>query len=174
MKNQFYLLSFVLVIMFVSCDKDDLYYESAFERSYSEWLTFKKASDNSYRYTAIGGTWVGASWETTITVTDGEVTSRFFKMTASDELLAEIPEEDLEWTESGNELNSHTNTPAAKTITLDEVYEKARNEWLIKRDDISAYFETNNNGMISTCGYIDNNCADDCFIGIDISHIEQL
>jgi hypothetical protein len=174
MKIQFYLSALIMVIMFVSCDKDDLYYESAFDRSYSEWLTFKKVSDNSYRYTAIGGTWVGASWETTITVTDGEVTARSFKMTASEELLAEIPEEDLEWTESRNEINSHTDTPAAKTITLDEIYEKARNEWLVKRDNVNAYFETDNDGMISTCGYVENNCADDCFIGIDISNIVQL
>lgn len=174
MKIQFYVFSLLLSIMLISCNKDDLFYENSFDKSYEEWLIFKEASGNSYRYTVIGSTWVGASWETTVTVTEGEVTARSFKMTVSDELQAGTSEEDLEWTESGDEIDSHTDTPAAKIITLDEVYEKARTEWLTKKDDVKAFFETDNDGMISTCGYIENNCADDCFIGINISSIEQL
>ncbi|MCG6187176.1 hypothetical protein [Maribellus maritimus] len=174
MKIQFYFFTVLLSIVLFSCQEDELYFENAFDKSYKEWLNFKKVTGNSYRYTVIGSTWVGASWETTVTVTEGEVTARSFKMTASEELLAEIPEEDLEWAESGDKINSHTDTPAAETITLDEIYEKARTEWLTKKDDVKAFFETDNDGMISTCGYVENNCADDCFTGINISGIEQL
>ena len=174
MKFRFYLYTLLLSIALVSCGKDDFYYENAFERSYSEWLRFKASSGDSYRYTVTGGTWVGASWETTITVSNGEVIQRFFKMTVNEEWLSEIPEEELEWVEEENQLNSHSDTPAGQTITLDQVYEKARTEWLIRRDNINAYFETDNSGMISTCGYMEKNCADDCFIGINISGIEQL
>lgn len=38
----------------------------------------------------------------------------------------------------------------------------------------STYFETKNNGLISTCGYVENTCADDCFIDITITRIAKL
>jgi len=45
---------------------------------------------------------------------------------------------------------------------------------LLKRDNVTTYFEAKNNGMISSCGYWPNNCADDCFTGVSITLIEAL
>ena len=44
----------------------------------------------------------------------------------------------------------------------------------VERNNVTTYLETKNNGMISTCGYVENNCADDCFIGIHINNISLL
>jgi hypothetical protein len=79
----------------------------------------------------------------------------------------------MAWTENENEINTHREMAAA-AITLDEVYEKARTEWLIKRKDVNVYFETKNNGMISSCGYVNKGCMDDCFNGIRIAYIQPL
>ncbi|MGY5355583.1 hypothetical protein [Wenyingzhuangia sp. IMCC45467] len=57
---------------------------------------------------------------------------------------------------------------------MDEIYEKAKQDWLIKRKEVLVYFETDNNGLISTCGYVPKNCMDDCFLGITIKSIEAL
>jgi len=70
------------------------------------------------------------------------------------------------------EIGSHKN--GAAPLTLSEIYDKAQKEWLIERENTTTYFETENNGMISTCGYVENNCADDCFIGVLINTIEAL
>ena len=80
----------------------------------------------------------------------------------------------MEWTENENEINSHTNSGASYALTLDQVYEKARTEWLIKRKDATVYFEANNNGLISSCGYVPDGCMDDCFRGITISSVGLL
>ena len=69
-------------------------------------------------------------------------------------------------------MNTHVN--GGTSLTLDEIYEKARTEWLLKRKDATSYFEAKNDGMISSCGYVNNNCADDCFVGITINLIERL
>lgn len=161
------LCSLFIVMVFSSCSKNKIEYESAFQKSYKEWLNFKNTSKNSYEYTVVWSSWTGVSWQTIISVKDGSVIRRSYKMSVPDDW---IPRPELEWTEEGNEVGLHDS--GAEPITLDEVYYKAEHEWLIKRENTTTYFETKNNGMISTCGFRDNNCADDCFVGITILSIK--
>jgi hypothetical protein len=147
----------------VSCE-DNMNYESEFETSYRAWQDFKAACGNSYRYEVAIDSWVGSTSRTVITVTDGTVTQRSWKHQYED-----IEEE---WTENAAEIGTHDY--AAEPRTLDEVYDKARNEWLIKRENTQVFFETGDNGMIFLCGYVDDRCADDCLQGITITRIESL
>lgn len=172
MKHKILLILLFVGIVFTSCDNDDFEYEDKFKDSQEALNSFKKQSNNSYEYTTTGGTWVGYSWQTTITVYDGKVNKRSFKYTV---YPSEVnPNLELEWTENVQELGSHKNTPASEVLTLDEVYEKAKQDWLKKRKDTQTYFETKNDGMISLCGYSEENCQDDCFRGISIATIRGL
>lgn len=105
-----------------------------------------------------------------ITIYDGKVNRRSFKYTGYPNEVS--PNLELEWTENVLELGRHKDTPASEALTLDEVYENAKQDWLKKRKDAETYFETKNDGMISLCGYRENNCADDCFRGINIANIK--
>ncbi len=80
----------------------------------------------------------------------------------------------LEWQEEGGALGTHQYTGAAEVLTLDEVFDKAANDWLVKNEDRQTYFEAKNNGMISLCGYVPEGCQDDCFTGIRIASIEAI
>lgn len=159
---------------FTSCKKEQINEKSAFEKSLSEWKKFKRSSGNSYQYTVLRTSWVGMSFETVITVKKGKVVQRKFTWIIRDGSSSQIPDDQREWTEEEDEINAHKDSGAADAITLDEVYDRAKNDWLKKRDNVTTYFETKNNGMISSCGYRDNNCADDCFVGIDIISITAL
>lgn len=65
---------------------------------------------------------------------------RYFKYTGNTENIPDtIP---LEWTEEENQINSHENSPAATALTLDQIYSKAEKDWLVKRKDVSVYFES--------------------------------
>ena len=167
----FFTLLFIGALL-TSCEKDDFNYQNDYEKSYQEWLSFKESSGNSYSYMVTGGSWVGCAWQTEITVTNGKVTKRHLKFT-SVQGLVNVPQEALEWTENENEINTNAYSGAA-ALTLDQIYDKARTEWLIKRDNAKAYFEKNNNGLISSCGYVEDGCMDDCFMGIRIAYIESL
>jgi len=165
------ILLFTGVLLFSSCENEDFNYQSNFEKSYKEWLSFKSSSGNSYSYVAAGGSVFGPAWQTTITVSNGKVTQRHFKYTSTSGMI-NVPPQVVEWTENGTEISSHTSGAAA--WTLDEVYDKARNEWLIKRESAKVYLETKNNGLISSCGYVEDGCMDDCFWGINITSIKAL
>ncbi|WP_291103063.1 MULTISPECIES: hypothetical protein [unclassified Dysgonomonas] len=170
MKHKMLLILLFVGFVFTSCDNDNFEYEDRFKDSQEAWSRFKKQTNNTYEYTTTGGTWVGYSWQTTITIYDGKVNRRSFKYTGyPSEVNANL---ELEWTENVLELGSHKNTPASDVLTLDEVYEKAKQDWLKKRKDTQTYFETKNEGMISLCVYSENNCADDCFRGISIANIK--
>lgn len=174
MKKTFYIITLLLInICSISCSNDDdLNYQNDFEKSKSAWLDFKITSDNSYQYVVTGGSVFSTyGWETTITVSNGVVIQRDFVYLGTPE---NIPQEDLAWTENENEIDSHQNSNAASPLTLDEIYTKAEKVWLIKRKNTTSYFETENNGLISTCGYTEKNCMDDCFIGIKIKSITSL
>ncbi|MBD0724496.1 hypothetical protein B6A10_04820 [Flavobacterium sp. L1I52] len=174
MKKTFYIITLLLInICSISCSNDDdLNYQNDFEKSKSAWLDFKASSNNSYQYVVSGSSFVLPShWEITITVSNGIVIRRDFTYINAPE---SISEEEKNWTENENEINTHSSFIAASPITLDEIYTKAEKDWLIKRKNTSTYFETENNGLISTCGYTEKNCMDDCFIGIKIKSITSL
>jgi len=172
MKGKLYFFALLwAAVLFTSCDKDDLYYQSNFENSYQKWISFKQTSGNSYSYMVTQGSVFGPASQTTITVSNGKVTQRHFKYTSTFG-MTNIPASELEWTENGTGINSHSSGAAA--LTLDEIYNTARSQWLIKRENAKAYLETNNNGLISSCGYVEDGCMDDCFIGINIANIKSL
>ena len=168
------LLLFLLFfgLIFFSCKKME--YANSFEKSYQEWLSFKNGSGNSYRYKVLRSSWIGLSWQTDITVSGGKVIQRSYKVIPTNGAVVDIPVGEREWIENGDEVNAHENTPAANAVTLDQIYEEARNNWLKKRSNSTTYFEAKNNGLISSCGYSDNDCTDDCFNGINIISIETL
>lgn len=164
-----------ITTLFVSCEKSDFNYQSNFEKSYKEWVKFKETSGNSYRYQISGGSWVGMGWQTDITVSEGKVVQRHFKLSFPVGWTGSMPDADkMEWTENENEINSHEPNSAAEAVTLDVIYEKARTNWLKKRGNAKTYFEAKNNGLISSCGYVEDGCQDDCFNGINITSIELL
>jgi hypothetical protein len=172
MKKQHYLIMLLLILTsFTSCEKDDFSYSNDFEKSYKAWTDFKLSSNDSYRYTVSTSSWTGTTTATVITVDKGKVVKRSYvaKSTISSSNEVIIHEQ---WEEQGATLHTHPNGSALKT--LDEVYQKAKAEWLPKRGNAKSYFETKNDGMISSCGYVENNCADDCFVGITITTIAKL
>jgi len=177
MKYKIYFITLIFITSLISsCESDDsLSFQNDFENSQKAWLNFKESSNNSYKYVVSGGSvFTTYGWETTITVSNGVIIERDFRYTSGAENF--IPIDQLEWTENENEINSseHENTSASLALTLDEIYEKAQQEWLIKRKDATTYFESENNGLISTSGYVKDGCQDDCFIGIKIKSIVTL
>lgn len=172
MNRSQYLITFLLAAsLFTACKKDNIEYSNDFQKSYRIWTNFKASSGNSYRYTVGSSSWTGLATETIITVESGKVTHRSFVLKTFNQ-NSSVPVIREQWDEDQTTLNTHAN--GATAITLDEIYKKAETEWLIKRKDAATYFETKNNGMISSCGYTPDNCADDCFTGIHISSIEKL
>lgn len=197
------ILSIILLLTAIACDKESMNYGRDFDRSFDAWKEFKKSADNSYQYTVTAGSWAGVSWETDLVITKGQITERRFRYMAlqdvrrpaggwdeesRNKILAILKlsaaefetkggkklDDVLDWTETGANLGKAVDTPAAPLRTLDQIYEIARTEWLIKRKDAQVYFEAKNSGMISGAGFVPDGCQDDCFNGINISEIKRL
>lgn len=171
MKANFSLIILLLTLAVTSCKKSDIESERNFKKSYNVWLNFKAETGNSYRYTIVSSSWVGTNSETTVTVKNGKVFSRSFVSTAYENYKNQIEIKE-QWEEDEQNINTHESH--GRALTLDEIYDLAKTQWLVKQKGVSTTFEVNNNGMISSCGYVPNNCADDCFFGITIKSIEKL
>lgn len=170
-----FLLATLSALLITGCKKDKFRYSDEFRDSVRVWQGFKASTNNSYRYTVEFSSWVGISTKTTITVRNGKVTGRSYVLIHLEYVGNQSPPAIVEkerWEETESTLNTHTS--GAATITLDAIYEQAASDWLQKREDATTYFEAKNNGMISSCGYVPDGCADDCFRGIHISSIERL
>lgn len=170
LKSGSYILFFLLVSALFSCEKTDVEFEDDFRKSERAWQDFKKSSGNTYKYVVSFQSWAGFGSETTITVADGKVIRREYLSVFYDREPGGLPKVRSEWVEDANEIGTNTND-GALPFTLDEVYEKSKNEWLVKRDKATTYFRAENAGMISTAGYVEDGCADDCFVGMRISAI---
>jgi DNA-binding sugar fermentation-stimulating protein len=168
MKSSYFIaMLLVLTGFFSSCSKD-FAYSSEFDKSYEAYQKYKKENANSYQYTVTSSSWTGTHSATTITVFNGQVEYRSYE--AKTRSADGKEQTDTKWTENKDELNSHDE--GYEALTLDQVYEKAKKDWLIKRKDSKVYFEAKNNGLISSAGYVPDNCQDDCFNGIHISEIK--
>ncbi|WP_147320097.1 hypothetical protein [Chitinophaga silvisoli] len=169
MKNVCPFVVLLIVSLFGACKKVE--YQDDLSRSKEFYIAFKAASDNSYKYVVTTNSWTRYRTETTLTIQKGKVVARsFVAVQSADTGYAIVFMK--EWAEDAGSLGSHTEGAALQT--LDEVYELAAKEWLKKRDNAYVYFEAKNDGMISTAGYAEKNCADDCFNGIEISSIKKL
>ncbi|WP_212001848.1 hypothetical protein [Chitinophaga sp. HK235] len=171
MKNVYLFILMLTGVLFVSCKKDKIAYDNDFKKSYDTWINFKASSNNTYRYGVSFASWTGSSSVTVITVKEGKVIERSYTAKHRDPATNQVVTNE-EWTEDESALGSHI--PGFSMLTLDEIYKKAKDEWLIKRDNANNYFEAKNDGMISSCGYVENTCADDCSVGVNIIFIEKI
>ncbi len=169
MKKSVFLLAVLGVCFAISCDDaEDFHYQNNFEKSYERWLSFKKECKDSYSYTTHIASWTGVEGKTKIVVERGEVVERTYSHTRY-EKGKPVVKDSYTWTEIAEQIGTHNE--GATPLTLDAIYEKARTDWLVNRGNAKFYFETENAGMISTCGYRGTNCADDCFVGVRIIEI---
>lgn len=170
MKNTTVLFLLFLVIL-SSCKKEDFKYQSDFDKSLKAWENYKADINNSYTYTNYSGSVFGFTSQTRITVIDGEVTGREYKLYKNNGSTQQ--EVVTSWTEDKTTLNTHDN--GAEALTIDQIYTKAKTEWLAadaKANNIT--FETDGDGVIATCGYTSKNCVDDCFRGVRITTISAI
>ncbi|WP_184549138.1 hypothetical protein [Mucilaginibacter sp. FT3.2] len=173
MKNLL-LLTFTLLLSATACKKDNIAKQGPYDASYKAWLSYKNRVNNSYSYTTTYGSWVGFGVTITTGVNNGKIVSRSYIMIQSRNNGTNKADTVGTWHEDATTINTHPND-ASEALTVDDIYLKARTEWLnvdAKSNDI--IFEAKNNGLISSCGYIPHNCADDCFRGITITAITTL
>lgn len=170
MRNVYTIVLLLILSLFGAC-KEKVEFNSELYRSKEVFIAFKAATGNNYKYVVTSGSWTGFGSSTTLTIKNGKVVGRSYVATR----LADTGRTVVvlkEWVEDAAGLGSHEE--GAVMQTLDDVYERARTEWLKKREDAYVYFEAKNKGMISTAGYVEKNCADDCFRGISIGAIDKL
>lgn len=167
MKNVYPIVLLLILSLLGACKKSE--YNDELTRSKDVYIAFKASSDNNYKYVVATGSWTGYGSTTTLTIQNGKVVGRaYIAKTVQNNVVRVV----VEWVEDAATLGSHSEGAALQN--LDEVYERAQNEWLKKRDDATVYFEAKNQGMISSAGYVPKNCQDDCFSGITISSITRL
>lgn len=163
---------FLMAALFTTCKKDEIEYRSDFEKSYRAWVNFRAISGNSYVYQVSTSSWTNFQTFTMITVTNGKVTARAYTSRSTNQPPSAAVTIHEEWEEGQTTLNTHQH--GAAILTLDDIYNRAKTDWLKKRSDANFYFESKNDGMISSCGFVPDGCQDDCFMGITIDFIRKL
>lgn len=141
-------------------------------QSEKEWKKLKDKHQNSYSYTVSEQSFSGFGSETTIMVMDGQVVSRNYKayIISENDGSKEITET---YTETEGDLGSHSE--GAPPVTLDELYEDCRTEYLmVDPETHTIYFDTTEEGVISLCGHVPELCGDDCFVGFRLTRFEWL
>ncbi|MFD1096383.1 hypothetical protein [Salegentibacter chungangensis] len=145
-----------------------------YNESKEMWAEMKEVNGNSYSYTLEFISWTGAGSRTTITVKDGIVAERYYEAFLQKTEDGEHNEEITEtYTETNDEIGSHE--AGAEPLSVDELYELCLAEYLVVNEtENTIYFNTTQQGVISECGYVPENCVDDCFRGFQMSHFEWL
>ncbi|MFY0687439.1 MAG: hypothetical protein JXQ90_09750 [Cyclobacteriaceae bacterium] len=142
----------------------------SYVESKSKWSELKNQNGNSYTYQTTFQSWVGFGHTTEIKVKDGVVVARSYQEFSIDQRTGKRTVTDT-YQEEGSELGIHE--IGAELLTIDELYTACSTSFLIvNQEDNTLYFETADNGLMTTCGYVPNGCVDDCYRGIRINAFE--
>ncbi|UCS95180.1 hypothetical protein KZP23_09290 [Echinicola marina] len=161
----------LLTLFFSSCNDDQKDTQNQLERSEKKWGLLKSENNESYRYTVSTSSWTGYSSLTTITVQDGFVTKREFESYNVDN---EGGKELVDfYVEEGEEIG--VNEEGTAPLTLDKLYDICKEEYLsVDPKTNTIYFTAFDNGLVQSCGYVPDNCVDDCFFGFNLEIIEWM
>ena len=177
MKTYKYILPF-FVLLLMSCmqnseltslkgDSDINYKES-----FAKWNELKKTNGNSYTYQATFSSWTGFGSITEFRIENGKVVSRTYQEFSINDTTGHKETRDI-YTETVDDLNSHER--GVTPLTIDELYDSCAKDYLIAdTDENTLYFNTELNGTMNLCGYVPNNCADDCYHGIRINSFQWI
>lgn len=168
-----------LVIIFLiiqSCSDDDQPFDQIITKngvdyfqSYENWLQFKEERGNSYYYHITFQSWTGNGNITEVRVKDDQVISRWYREVFVHASTGDRDTTDI-YFEDSSRLNS--NPEGAPPLTIDELYTECVEQYLEvdpKHNEI--YFDTNQQGLMASCGFVPKACVDDCFQGIRLTAI---
>lgn len=144
----------------------------SYNESLSKWTELKAKNGNSYVYQTTFTSWAGFGSITELKVIDGIVTSRnyqYFQINVTNG-LEEIVDS---YSETKADLGIHEK--GAVLMTIDELYNTCASKYLIvEKETNTIYFESKLNGLMTLCGFVPENCADDCYTGIRIDSFDWI
>ena len=185
MKNITTTLFLILLNIFIiSCDSsDDIENESildtlksnnglSFNENLDKWYELKTENGSSYTYKIKRSSVFGNTETTTFVVQNDKIVSRKFE-SYTPNFDSEDYELILTNSYEENESNLGENTNGAELKLIEDYYNDCSSEYLIVDTTNNIItFTTADSGIITSCGYTDERCADDCFIGYFISDFE--
>ncbi|WP_254526913.1 MULTISPECIES: hypothetical protein [unclassified Sphingobacterium] len=203
MKNLLTLISMMLLLFSCSKDDSlSIDHESAYKKSLKKWENFKSESNNSYTYVIETYRFFSSPpSRITLTVENGILTNRSgYKMdlfavqrpesgwtkenirealistnmdnARIEEMLTADFIANMDWEEDQNNLGKYD--PKDLAMTIDQIYQKAKDTWLVPTKDSEAIFETDNKGIISLVGIKLKPYEDVPFNGVRIVSVTAL
>jgi hypothetical protein len=165
--RRFALVAFAAVAALrCSADNADL---ATLEKSRIAWRDLAAMHDDTYSYEVSTSSFTGYQTLTTLQFETGSATFRRFESAAP--LATGLPGPlVVQWEERGTEVGSHTGSPPPDTI--DTLYDRCARDVLAQdpnRNTIVLYLDEA--GILKSCIYVPDNCADDCNMGVWLSHL---
>ncbi|MGB7785628.1 MAG: hypothetical protein WBL27_05955 [Salinimicrobium sp.] len=138
-----------------------------YTESRKQWLRLRNENKNTYKYSILELFVTNHGNETFITVERGKVTGRDYEAFM-------ISEEDgsriMLSSYSEREKDIGTHAEGALPVSIDDLYDTCLADYLsIDPDSNTVYFDTDDTGVISLCGFVPDLCQDDCFVGFELS-----
>jgi hypothetical protein len=159
-------------VVLVSCDGIGNSEFVDLHKSLTAWTKLKKANGNSYVYQTSFVSWSGYGHITELRVEDGVVTSRSYQEFRIDEATGNRLVTDS-YSETKIDLGSHEK--GTGILTIDDLYDSCGKDYLrVNESGNTIYFQTSSDGVMTLCGFVPDNCQDDCFNGIQINSFEWI
>ena len=140
--------------------------------SLEKWNDLKERNGDSYVYQTALTSWAGFGSITEVRVEDGKVISRKYQSFSYNDMTGER-EVTFSYSETASNLGS--NQQGVAPWTVDEMYGTCVSQYLaVDENSNTIYFETETDGLMTLCGFVPNNCVDDCFQGVSITAFEWI
>lgn len=143
-----------------------------YDESLEKWNALKALNGDSYIYQSTFVSWTGSGTITEIRVENGVATRRKYQAFETSGVKGERTVISS-YVEEERELGRDER--GARPLTIDELYATCAKEYLIADTELNTLlFNTDSRGLMSLCGYVPDNCLDDCFQGVNIYGFDWL
>lgn len=147
-------------------------HQANYERSLEQWNKDKKEHNDSYKFALSFSSAEGNFGQTThFVVKEGLIVERSYESYVFDDDGNKKQED--KYAETKKQIGNNNKGFPAKTLT--ELYDDCGNIYLPNSSPGDyIYFDSKFDGIMSICGYVPKNCADDCFEGVSLDYFEWL
>jgi hypothetical protein len=137
--------------------------KSAIDSARATWEQTVATCD-TYHYVAVDQSFIGITERTTIAISRGQPAGRSFVRTQG---FGPSPQVVASWTEDAAHVGQHAEGRPAET--MEQLYDDcAKNVLSQDPGQNQITFETDTRGVLLTCQFVPDGCADDCAMGVVI------
>ena len=133
-----------------------------------EWSNIVSSSAGDYAYSERTQSWIGTVGISVVVVENYALSRHLYRAYGEPDVDGQA-EVVVDYDESGDQIGTHERGLSAQF--MEEIFDRCETKLGLDPDDYRLNIHFDDDGLFSSCGYVEVGCADDCYIGNSLNNV---